>query len=182
MSKEEPVWRSVITACTLTFKTYTVLKLPFWLRTLPFVWSYKHICKPIHTKMFEVSPGGEMRPTIVSKCPSASIALTGTVSFASRWNETDDCDDDELIKIVKVNVSLSLYLPVIWWVSINSYSASHNNWCTGALLNRTITTQWEGMGDVGSVRYEPALLPPCPTIRVLSYSNCQRSKVNSQKI
>ena len=27
-------------------------------------------------------------------------------------------------------------------------------------------------GDVGTVRYEPALLPPCPTIRVLSYSNC----------
>ena len=31
------------------------------------------------------------------------------------------------------------------------------------------------MGDVGSSRYEPALLPPCPTIRVLSYSNCQSS-------
>ena len=29
--------------------------------------------------------------------------------------------------------------------------------------------QWEGMGDVGSARYEPALFPPCPTIRVLSY-------------
>ena len=35
----------------------------------------------------------------------------------------------------------------------------------------TIDTQWEGMGDVGSARYEPALLPPRPTIRVLSYSN-----------
>ena len=31
--------------------------------------------------------------------------------------------------------------------------------------------QWEGMGDVGSARYELALLPPGPTIRVLSYSN-----------
>ena len=29
------------------------------------------------------------------------------------------------------------------------------------------------MGDVGSARYEPALLPPCPSIRVLSSSNCQ---------
>ena len=37
----------------------------------------------------------------------------------------------------------------------------------------TIPAQWEGMGDVGSARYEPALLPPCPTIRVLSYSDCQ---------
>ena len=35
----------------------------------------------------------------------------------------------------------------------------------------TIDAQWEGMGDVGSARYELALLPPCPTIRVLSYSN-----------
>ena len=54
-------------------------------------------------------------------------------------------------------------------------SASHDNWCTGTLLNRVITAQWEGMGDVGSARYEPALLPPCPIIRVLSYSNWQRS-------
>ena len=58
---------------------------------------------------------------------------------------------------------------------INCYSASHDNWCTETLLNRVITAQWEGMGDVGAARYEPALLPPCPTIRVLSYSNCQRS-------
>ena len=59
--------------------------------------------------------------------------------------------------------------------TFNSYSASHDHWCTGTLLNKIMTAQWEGMGDVGSARYEPALLPPCPTIRVLSYSNCQRS-------
>ena len=35
----------------------------------------------------------------------------------------------------------------------------------------TIDAQWEGMGDVGSARYELALLPPCPTIMVLSYSS-----------
>ena len=39
------------------------------------------------------------------------------------------------------------------------------------VLVATIGVQWEGMGDVGSARYEPALLPPCPTIKVLSYSN-----------
>ena len=39
------------------------------------------------------------------------------------------------------------------------------------VLVTTIDAQWEGMGDVGSARYEPALHPPCPTIRVLSYSN-----------
>ena len=39
------------------------------------------------------------------------------------------------------------------------------------VLVTTIDAQWEGMGDVGSAKYEPALLPPCPTNRVLSYSN-----------
>ena len=39
------------------------------------------------------------------------------------------------------------------------------------VLVPTIDAQRKGMGDVGSARYEPALLPPCPTIRVLSYSN-----------
>ena len=70
-------------------------------------------------------------------------------------------------------------------VFILTHSASYDNWCTGRLLNRIITAQWEGMVDVESARYEPALLPPRPTIRVLSYSNCQRSthsiKVTLQK-
>ena len=56
--------------------------------------------------------------------------------------------------------------------SLNSYSASHDNWCTATLWNWIITAQCEGMGEVGSARYEPALLPPCPSIRALSYSNC----------
>ena len=30
------------------------------------------------------------------------------------------------------------------------------------VLVATIDAQWEGMGDVGSARYEPALLPPMP--------------------
>ena len=42
---------------------------------------------------------------------------------------------------------------------------------TLTVLVVTIDAQWEGMGDVGSARYEPALLPPYPTIRVLSCSN-----------
>ena len=64
---------------------------------------------------------------------------------------------------------------------VNSYSASHGNWCTATLWNRIMTAQCEGMGEVGSARYEPALLPPCPSIRVLSYSNCQRSTHSSRR-
>ena len=45
------------------------------------------------------------------------------------------------------------------------------NTLTLKVLVTTIDAQWEGMVDVGSARYEPALLPPCPTIRVLSNSN-----------
>ena len=46
-----------------------------------------------------------------------------------------------------------------------------SNMLTLKVLVATIDAQWEGMRDVGPARYEPALLPPCPTIRVLSYSN-----------
>ena len=45
------------------------------------------------------------------------------------------------------------------------------NFLSLKVLVTTIDAQSEGMGDVGSARYEPALLSPCPTIRVLRYSN-----------
>ena len=58
---------------------------------------------------------------------------------------------------------------------VHSFHASlqtrHGVQLTLKVLVMTIDAQWEGIGDVGSARYEPALLPPCPTIRVLSYSN-----------
>ena len=56
------------------------------------------------------------------------------------------------------------------WYSSSSVLASCCS-LTLKVLVTTIDAQWEGMRDVGSARYEPALLPPCPTIRVLSYSN-----------
>ena len=65
----------------------------------------------------------------------------------------------------------------IW---VNSYSASHDNWCTTTLRNRIMTTQCEGIGEVGLARYEPALLLPCPSIKVLSYSNCQENHSRQQ--
>ena len=52
-----------------------------------------------------------------------------------------------------------------------SHDTYHAVLLTLKVLVVTIDAQGEGMGDVGSARYEPALLPPCPTIRVLSYSN-----------
>ena len=53
----------------------------------------------------------------------------------------------------------------------NSSANEMKNSLSLTVLVTTIGAQWEGMGDVGLARYEPALLPPCPTIRVLSYSN-----------
>ena len=64
---------------------------------------------------------------------------------------------------------------------INSYSASHDNWCTGTLWNRVITAQCEGMGEVWSARCELKILPPCPSIRALCYSNCQRTTQSHQQ-
>ena len=42
----------------------------------------------------------------------------------------------------------------------------HVSTLTLTALVATIDAQWAGMGDVGSERYESALLPPCPTTRV----------------
>ena len=54
---------------------------------------------------------------------------------------------------------------------VGAFIFNQNSKLTLKVLIATIDAQWEGMRDVGSARYEPALLPPCPTIRVLSYSN-----------
>ena len=62
--------------------------------------------------------------------------------------------------------SITVYFRTIH--AINSVSCCS---LTLTVLVAIIDAQWEGMGDIGSARYEPALLPPCPTIKVLSYSN-----------
>ena len=56
------------------------------------------------------------------------------------------------MQIAKLHIILDIRVGMV-----NSYSASHDNWCTETLSNRVITAQWEGMGDVGAARYEPAL-------------------------
>ena len=58
-----------------------------------------------------------------------------------------------------------------WSSGQHEQSARYHKLLTLTVLVTTIDAQWELMGDVGSARYELALLPPCPTIRVLSYSN-----------
>ena len=58
-------------------------------------------------------------------------------------------------------------IPGYWFID----HTFRDHFLTLTVLVTTIDAQWEGMGDVGSARYEPALLPPYPTIRVLSYSN-----------
>ena len=64
--------------------------------------------------------------------------------------------------IQKIARAVGMYIFVQWIITlkVNSYSASHDNRCTVG-----------GDGDVGSARCELALLPLCPTIRVVSYSN-----------
>ena len=66
--------------------------------------------------------------------------------------------------------------------SSTPYRSSMKCKITLKVLVVTIDAQWEGMGDVGSKRYEPALLPPCPIIRVLSYSNNWRTWSSQSKM
>ena len=56
----------------------------------------------------------------------------------------------------------------IWLYPLKCLSWQLMHWDT--FKQDIITAQWEGMGDVGLLRYERALLPPCLTIRVLRYS------------
>ena len=70
---------------------------------------------------------------------------------------------------IQVTVVWALFEFPKFWPSESVAQFAH---ClTLTVLVSTIDAQWEGMGDVGLVRYEPALIPPCLTIRVLSYSN-----------
>ena len=75
-----------------------------------------------------------------------------------------------LLLFVLVSETCKIRWTTLFWGIFNV-----NRYCgtviTLKVLVTTIDAQWEGMGDVGSARYEPALLPPCPTIRVLSYRN-----------
>ena len=138
-------------------------------------WQCASYCslKPLWSGMGEVVPA-RTSPTLHPPCPPTVHQLSWLALLRVKiWNLLFSTDKTCLMHIMSSKSSTK---------QVNSYSASHDNWCTGTLLNRRITTQWEGMGDIGSARYEPALLPPCPTIRVLSYSNCQKSEVNSQKI
>ena len=65
------------------------------------------------------------------------------------------------------------YIDYIDTVQLLMCNKSYTLQLTPKVLVATIDAQWEGMGDVGSARYEPALLTPCPTIRVLSNCKCQ---------
>ena len=106
-----------------------------------------------------------------------SSTLLGFELMTSRSWQYISCHWDTCSNHSAISDPLQPYI----YTCFNSLSASHDNWSTATLLNRVITAQWEGMGDVGSARYEPALLPPCPTIRVLCYSNCQRSTHSHQQ-
>ena len=68
----------------------------------------------------------------------------------------------------------------MYTLSTGCYWQFHNV-LTLTVLVATIDAQWEGMGDVGSARHEPALLPPCPTIRVLSYVTSKFSEIQHFK-
>ena len=70
----------------------------------------------------------------------------------------------------------TLRVNVTHWNALMIYNCNSVMVCmidvlTLTVLVMTVDAQWEGMGDVGSARYEPALLPPCPTVRVLNYNN-----------
>ena len=91
----------------------------------------------------------------LSARPPSIYEVCGSCNVTS-WNSATcpDSSDHHYMRILSTLKALSLQL--MHW-------------------DRILMVQWEGMGDVGSARYEPALLRPFPTIRVSSYNNSQRS-------
>ena len=83
----------------------------------------------------------------------------------------DHVSTDTLLYYMRYSVSLLGHDSDVILPGASFHGPSYQVILTVTLLVATIDAQWEGMGDVGSARYEPALLPPCPTIRVLSYSS-----------
>ena len=81
-----------------------------------------------------------------------------------------------LLKCAKWNIIWQVGLQWVIVIELGLHTETLTITCyslflTLTVLVTTIDAQWEGMGDARSARCEPALLPPCPTIRVLSYSN-----------
>ena len=95
------------------------------------------------------------------QCPSHFI-------FANNWFSQTKHNNATII----IAEAPSLSHPssdIIKLLSTNSdHDMVHLSQSTLKVLVTTIDAQWEGMGDVGSARYEPALLPPSSTIKVLS--------------
>ena len=73
--------------------------------------------------------------------------------------------------LIHEGLSPTILVCCVYFLSPHATVGEFRDILTLKVLVMTIDVQWEGMGDVGSARYEPALLPPCPTIRVLSYRN-----------
>ena len=128
---------------------------------ISFLWQLSSIAVQLSARLCAISWSGVT--TLIKPGPEeAQITLAQVIEHAKNTSH-------------KANTVRAKILPMLLQhlYPLNSYSASHGNWCTATLWNRIMTAQCEGMGEVGSARYEPALLPPCPSIRVLSYSNCQ---------
>ena len=77
---------------------------------------------------------------------------------------------------------LYLYLYSLCIVLCVIYCVTNKKKKTLKVLVATIDAQWEGMGDVGSARYELALLPLSPTIRFLSYSIVNFQKFSTLRV
>ena len=106
---------------------------------------------------------------ILRKAKTGNPVLPGSFIYVWVYYNKSRVNNNILkYPILKVNNTTNWEITLLW--KCQTQQLMHQD-----TFNRIITAQWE---DVGSARYELALRSPCPTIRVLSFSNCQRSTLD----
>ena len=135
--------------------------------------------------------GGSIWPcaTLVNWFCSMTFCKTPVSAQTVQKQEEETCKSLKALYWLELdwrdtNCSILPHTILLYWVCLMTfykapvYTPNSSNKLPNNTFNLTLTAlvttidaQWEGMGDVGSARYEPALLPPHPTIRILSYSN-----------
>ena len=107
-------------------------------------------CECIHSHAEPITYSFALQPSEYS--PSA-------VHVNQQWDSNTQAIAKKNIMLIDPNQSRDFHHAASLFVWRVRLVGTTKQWLTLKVLVATIDAQWEGMGDVGLARYEPALLP-----------------------